>query len=78
LHVEYVAFTARPDAPSAVIGDVVKRVRGDPGAVSFAIAAAPGGANHIASALAVKAAGVDVRRLKFVVFPVLMELGRAK
>jgi putative tricarboxylic transport membrane protein len=36
--------------------------------VSFAVAASLGGANHIATALTMKAAGADVRKLKFVVF----------
>ncbi|HXF66505.1 MAG TPA: tripartite tricarboxylate transporter substrate binding protein [Burkholderiales bacterium] len=65
---EYVAFSVRPDSALKDGGDLVRRLKGDPGSVTFAVAAALGGANHIATALAMKAAGVDIRRLKFVVF----------
>ena len=48
--------------------DIITRLRADPGALSFAVAASLGGANHIATVLAMKAAGIDVKKLKFVVF----------
>lgn len=65
---EYVAFVVKADSPIKTGKDVVERLKGDPGAVSFAVAASLGGANHIATMLAMKAAGVDARKLKFVVF----------
>lgn len=65
---EYVAFSVRPDSPLKTGRDLVQRLRADPASVTFAVAAALGGANHIATALAMKTAGVDVRKLKFVVF----------
>lgn len=65
---EYVAFSVRADSPIQDGRDLARRVRSDPGAVSFAVAAALGGANHIATALAMKAGGADIRKLKFVVF----------
>ncbi|HWI13242.1 MAG TPA: tripartite tricarboxylate transporter substrate binding protein, partial [Burkholderiales bacterium] len=65
---EYVVWSVRPDGGIADMNAVVERLRKDPGSVSFAVAAALGGANHIAAALAAKAVGVDVRKLKFVVF----------
>jgi putative tricarboxylic transport membrane protein len=65
---EYVAFSVHPDSPLKSGKDLVQRLRSDPGAASFAVAAALGGANHIATALAMKAAGVDIRKIKFVVF----------
>jgi putative tricarboxylic transport membrane protein len=68
LFTEYVAFTVKFDAGYRSGRDLVQRLKGDPGAASFAVAAALGGANHIATALTMKAAGIDIRRLKFVVF----------
>ena len=65
---EYVVWSVRPDGGIADMKTVVERLRKDPGSVSFAVAAALGGANHIAASLAAKAAGVDVRKIKFVVF----------
>ncbi|MDB5812265.1 MAG: tctC6 [Betaproteobacteria bacterium] len=65
---EYVAFVVKADSPLKSGRDVVARLKADPGAVSFAIAAALGGSNHIATMVALKSAGVDVKKLKFVVF----------
>src|SRR6185369_17057863 len=65
---EYVVFAVRGDSPLKSGRDIVDRLRGDPGAVSFAVAASLGGANHIATVLAMKNAGIDVKKLKFVVF----------
>jgi putative tricarboxylic transport membrane protein len=65
---EYVAYSVRPDSALKSGADLARRLKEDPGSFSFAIAASLGGANHIATALAMKAAGVDVRKLKFVVF----------
>jgi len=65
---EYVAFAVKPDSPLKSGKDLIERLKTDPGAVSFAIAASLGGANHIATMVAMKAAGVDTRKLKFVVF----------
>jgi putative tricarboxylic transport membrane protein len=65
---EYVAFSVRADSPIENGRDLVRRIAADPGVVSFAVAASLGGANHIATALAMKAAGADVRKLRFVVF----------
>lgn len=65
---EYVAFSVRADSPIESGKELVQRLKSDPGAANFAVAAALGGANHIATALAMKAAGADIRKLKFVVF----------
>lgn len=65
---EYVAFSVKADSPIKSGSDLVQRLKADPSSVSFAVAAALGGANHLASAAAMKAAGIDTRRLKFVVF----------
>jgi putative tricarboxylic transport membrane protein len=65
---EYVAFAVRSESALKNGRDIIDRLRGDSGAVSFAVAASLGGANHIAAVLAMKKAGVDVKKLKFVVF----------
>ena len=65
---EYVAFAVKPDSSLKTGKDLVERLKSDPASVSFAIAASLGGANHIATMVAMKAAGVDTRKLKFVVF----------
>lgn len=65
---EYVAYVVKPDSPLQTGRDLINRLKGDPSSVSFAIAASLGGANHIATMVAMKSAGVDARKLKFVVF----------
>lgn len=65
---EYVAFSVRSDSSLKSGRDLAQQLRGNPASASFSVAAALGGANHIATALTMKAAGVDIRKLKFVVF----------
>jgi putative tricarboxylic transport membrane protein len=65
---EYIGFAVRPDSPYQSLGDLVKALRENPDAVSFGISSSAGGANHIAVGLLAKAAGVDVKKLKVVVF----------
>lgn len=65
---EYVAYSVRPDSPIKSGRELLQQLRADPGSASFAVAAALGGANHIATAITMKAAGVDIRKLRFVVF----------
>lgn len=65
---EYVAFSVRSDSPLKTGKELVQQLRNDSASASFSVAAALGGANHIAAALVMKAAGVDIRKLKFVVF----------
>ena len=65
---EYVAFAVKADSPLKSGKDVIAKLKSDPGAVSFAVAAALGGSNHIATMVALKSAGIDVKKLKFVVF----------
>ena len=43
-------------------------MRKDPGSVSFAVSSSPGGQSHIATAMWLKAAGVDPKKLKIVFF----------
>jgi len=65
--VESNAFTVAADSPLKTMRDVMARLKADPESVSFAMPSR-GGAPHLALGAAVKAAGLDPRRLKIVVF----------
>lgn len=65
---EYLMLLTRADAPLKSAKDIIERLKKDPGALSIAIGSVPGGTNHIGIARVLKAAGVDVRKLKTVVF----------
>ncbi len=64
---EYVGFAVRPDSAIKSGRDLVERLRKDPAALSIGVTTALAGSNHLATALALKAAGVDVRKLRLVV-----------
>ena len=65
---EYVAFAVRADSPIRDGKDLIAKLRKDPAAVSFALSSVLGGANHIATGIALKAGGVEVKKLRVVVF----------
>jgi putative tricarboxylic transport membrane protein len=65
---EYVAFAVKGDSALRSGRDVIDKLKADPGSVSFAVAASLGGSNHIATMVALKSAGVEVKKLKFIVF----------
>jgi putative tricarboxylic transport membrane protein len=68
LFTEYAAFLVREDSPIKTGGDLLNRlVKGD-APPSIALSPGLGNANHIALAMAVRAAGGDGKRLKIVVF----------
>ncbi len=64
---EFTAFTVRADSPLRNAQDLVAQLRRDPESVSIGISNR-GGTNHLALSMLAKAGGVDVRRLKVVVF----------
>jgi len=64
---EFAAFAVRADSPIKSGRDLVERLRKDPAAVSVGITSL-GGANHLAAALVLKAAGVDVKKVRTVAF----------
>jgi len=64
---EYVGFAVRPDSTIKSGRELVERLRKDPGAVSIGVTTALAGSNHLATVLALKAAGVDVKKLRVVV-----------
>jgi len=65
---ENIVFMVRSDSPIANGKDLLARLRADPAAVSFGIATALGGANHIATVSVTKAAGIDARRMRNAVY----------
>jgi putative tricarboxylic transport membrane protein len=68
LYSEYIGFAVNASGPIKTGADLIERVKKDPESVAFAFGTSRGNANHIGLALAMKAAGVDVRRLKVVVY----------
>lgn len=65
---EYVAYSVRADSPFKSVGDLVKALKADPGSVVAGVSSSAGGANHIALARFAKSAGVELNKLKVVVF----------
>lgn len=68
LYGEYITFAVNADGPIKTGMDLINRLKKDPESVSFAFGTSRGNANHIGIALAVKAAGIDPRKLKIVLF----------
>lgn len=65
---EYIGIAVRADSPIVSGKDLIARLKKDPAAVSFGIATTLGGTNHQAVAGAMKAVGVDIRKMRNVVF----------
>ncbi len=65
--VDYSAFMVPANSPFKTFGDLVERLKVDPESVAFSVVAR-GGTSHAVGAMAAKAAGVDIKRLKIVVF----------
>lgn len=72
LMTEYSVFSVRPDSPIKGIKDLMARLKADPQSVSFGVVSR-GGSNHIALSQVAKAAGVDPKQLKVVVFKTNVE-----
>ncbi|HYC49141.1 MAG TPA: tripartite tricarboxylate transporter substrate binding protein [Burkholderiales bacterium] len=68
LYNEYIGFAVNAEGPMKSGADLVARLKKDPESVTFAFGTSRGNANHIAVALMAKAAGVDVKRLKVVIY----------
>jgi len=65
---EYVGFAVRAESPLRSARELVEYIRKDPAAASASISTSAGNHNHIAIGLVMKAAGIDLKRLKVVVF----------
>jgi putative tricarboxylic transport membrane protein len=66
---EYITATVRADSPLASARDLIVRLKADPASVTFGFATARGNQNHIVIGMIARAAGVDPKALKLVIFP---------
>lgn len=66
---EYIAVTVKPVSPIKSGNDLIRFMRSDPAAISFGIATSLGAPNHAGAAAALKAAGIDIKKMKNVIFP---------
>lgn len=65
---EYIGIAVKMDSPIKSGRDLIERLKKDPAAASFGIATSIGNTNHQGVAGALKAAGVDIRKTRNVVF----------
>jgi putative tricarboxylic transport membrane protein len=65
---EYIAAWTHAGSPIASAKEIIARLRKDPASVTFGFATAPGNQNHIVIGMLAKAAGVDPRAVKTVIF----------
>lgn len=65
---EYITFVVKADSSIRTGQDLIRRLKQDPTSVAFGISSALGNINHIAVATAAHSAGIDVKRLRVVVF----------
>lgn len=65
---EYLGVNVRADSPIKGGADLVAQLRRNPEAYSFGISTSLGGANHTTLITCLRAGGVDIRKLKAVVF----------
>lgn len=65
---EYISVAVKADSPLANGRDVIERMKKDPAALSFGVATSLGNPNHQGVAMALKSAGVDLRKTRTVVF----------
>jgi putative tricarboxylic transport membrane protein len=66
---EYITATVRADSPITDAQDLIARLKKNPASVSFGFATARGNQNHIVIGMIARAAGVDPKTVKTVVFP---------
>ena len=64
---EYSVFTVRADSPLRTARDLIAQLQKDPESLTFGVSNL-GGTNHLTLSMAVKAGGIDPRKLKVVVF----------
>ena len=64
---EFAAVTVRTDSPFKNAQDLIAQLRKDPGSVAIGVSNL-GGTNHLTLSLLAKAGGVDIKRLRVVVF----------
>jgi putative tricarboxylic transport membrane protein len=65
---DYTALVVRADSPLKSMREVAERLRKDPGALSIGVGPALGGGAHIGAVVGLKAAGVHIPGVRFVVY----------
>jgi putative tricarboxylic transport membrane protein len=65
---EFIAVWTRSESPIASAKDLLARLKSNPASVSFGLSPALGNQNHIVLGMLAKAAGVDPKALKIVVY----------
>ncbi len=73
LYGEHIGFATRADGPFKTGKELIARMKSAPESVAFAFGTSRGNANHIAVAMVMKAAGVDVGKIKVVIFKASIE-----
>ena len=68
LGIEYECVAVRTDSPLKSARELIERLKKDPSSLSVSIGTSLGNSGHLAFALAMKAAGVDIKKLKTVAF----------
>lgn len=69
LFTEYNVLSVRSDSAIRTANDLIARLKPAPDSLAVAIGTTPGNNSHVAIAIPFKRAGVDIKRLKVVVFP---------
>lgn len=65
---EYMTVAVRADSPIKTGADLIERLKKDPASLSVAVASTLGNHIHIGIAKAMKAGGVDIRKMKVIAF----------
>jgi putative tricarboxylic transport membrane protein len=65
---EYISFVVKSDSPLTTGRDLIAKLKSDPSTVVFGISSTLGNINHIAAAVVARAGGIDVKKMKVVVF----------
>jgi putative tricarboxylic transport membrane protein len=65
---EYIVAWVRTESPLVSAKEVIARIRKDPTSLTFGFATAPGNQNHIVIGMLAKAAGIDPKTVKTVIF----------
>jgi putative tricarboxylic transport membrane protein len=65
---DYITLSVRANSPVKSAADFVSRLKQDPASLSIALSSALANANHLAAAMVARHGGVDIRRMKIVVY----------
>lgn len=65
---EYIAYSVKLDSKIKGLGEALAMLKKDPRALSIGLSSSVGGANHIALGLLTKAAGIELNKMRVVIF----------